>query len=202
MKRNLLPRGFKTRAEEISLDIRKKLGLRPTHACPARRVAQLYEVSVTSNAALIETVQLLVSEFPEEHTKQQLQSVYTSDSLFSALMVIIKDFKMILYNERHSPARQESDLMHEMAHIIQQHPGDDLQLGSDIALRGHDDQYEEEAKWLGSVLQIPEVGLMWLAKNGFSKESIAERYGASIEMVDFRWKMCGVGRRLQRLGLS
>ncbi|WP_394369960.1 ImmA/IrrE family metallo-endopeptidase [Hymenobacter piscis] len=103
---------------------------------------------------------------------------------------------MILYNDQHSPERQESDIMHEMAHVLCQHPGDDLQLTSDIGLRDHDAQYEEEASWLGSVLQVPDAGLMWYARRGYSIEQIAARYTASVEMVTYRWRMCGIARRL------
>lgn len=203
MKHNLLPRGFKTRAEEKSLEIRNLLGIRPTEACPARRVATLYDVSITSNAALIEIIPQLVAEFPDEaEVRQQLETIYSTNSGFSALVAIICGHKMILYNESHSAARQESDLMHEIAHIIREHPGDDLKLNSDISLRAHDAQYEQEATWLGSVIQIPEAGLMSLARNKLSIEKIAERYNASIEMVNYRWRMCGVGKRLKSMGIA
>lgn len=201
-RKQILPRGFKTRAEEKSLEIRNQLGLKPTHACPARLVAELHDISVTSNAALIQSLPLLVDEFPDGAIqRQQLESLYSATSGFSAVVAIVREHKMILYNEQHSPGRQESDLMHEIAHVIQGHPGDDLKLNSDISLRAHDEQYEEEAIWLGSVLQIPEVGLMWFAKNRFSMEQIAERYNASLEMVRFRWGKCGVTQRLKRIGI-
>lgn len=106
---------------------------------------------------------------------------------------------MILYNADHSPARQESSIMHELGHVICQHPGDCLQVNADIALRLYKPQYEEEAKWLGATLQIPEDGLFPMARAGHSQHAIAEHFGASLEMVNYRWQTLGMDIRLARL---
>ena len=109
---------------------------------------------------------------------------------------------MLFYNDQESIERQESVIMHEMAHALCEHPGDDLQLKSSMGMRQHDNDYEEEARWLGGVLQIPHVGLYWYAKQGYSIEVIARVYRASVEMVQYRWNMCGIANRLKRLGAS
>ncbi|WP_409070872.1 ImmA/IrrE family metallo-endopeptidase [Hymenobacter sp. HSC-4F20] len=103
---------------------------------------------------------------------------------------------MILYNDSNSLARQESDIMHELAHIICEHPGDCLQLNADIALRQHNDSHEEEAKWLGATLQVPDQGLYQLVRAGHTTERIAEIYGCSIEMAIYRRRITAVDRRL------
>ena len=109
---------------------------------------------------------------------------------------------MVLYNANHSPARQESDIMHELAHIICEHPGDCLQLNADIALRQYNTQHEEEAKWLGATLQIPEQGLFKLVQAGLSNQAIAKIYGASLEMVTFRRNKLGIDIRVSRYNSS
>lgn len=201
MKPNPLRRGFKKEAEAQSIAIRQKLGISPDVACPARRVAHLYGVSVSPAQcleALVETI--LSDEFPDKRlVADRMAWLLRSGSEFSAIVAVVKDHKMVLYNADHTLARQESDIMHELSHIICEHPGDCLQLNADIALRQYDDKYEAEAKWLGATLQIPDQGLFRLVRAGLSNQAIAEIYGASLEMVAFRRKTLGIDIRLNRL---
>jgi len=200
MKPSLLPRGFKKSSELQSIDIRKRLGLSATIACPARKVAALYGVTVTPVQTLCSLVEDTLSDlFPDTYiTTQCISRLTESDGGFSAIVAIVGQYKMILYNSHHSPARQESDIMHELAHIICKHPGDCLQLNSDIGLRQFHTQHEEEAKWLGATLQIPDQGLFTLALQGLSNEEIAEIYGSSLEMVVFRRRTLGIDVRISR----
>jgi hypothetical protein len=201
MKPNL-PRGFQTRAEKLSLTIRERLGLRPTHTCPARRVAELYGYSVTSVGALIGLIQ---SGFEDSFISSDrvLDDLLRINGLeFSGMMALFRSQKMIFYNDQESSERQESVIMHEMAHALCEHPGDDLQLNSVMGMRQHDSSHEEQARWLGGVLQIPDVGLFWYAKNGYSLEAIARAYSSSIEMARYRWNACGISARLNRIGLT
>ena len=198
MKLNL-PRGFKTRAENLSLDVRKQLGLRPTHPCPARQVAGLYGYSVTSTKSLIE---LLEGGFKDSFISSDTpidDLLLINQTGFSGMMAVLRSQKMLFYNDQESVERQESVIMHEMAHAFCEHPGDDLQLCSDMGMRQHNHIHEEEARWLGGVLQIPYVGLFWYAKQGYSVEAIARAYKASVEMAQYRWNMCGIASRIARL---
>lgn len=103
---------------------------------------------------------------------------------------------MILFNESRSRARQESDIMHELAHLLREHKGDALELNADISLRSLNEDHEQEAKWLGAALQIPETGIMHHARLGNTAEQVADIYGASLQMATYRWNMLGVSRRL------
>lgn len=204
MKPNPYRRRFKTDAEKLSIEIRQKLGLNPKVACPARRVADLYKVSVTSVQDLIGLIGNELSDvsrkFPDQLTiNQQLGWLLRPDTKFSAMVAIVGEFKMILYNSNHSLARQESDIMHELAHIICGHPGDCLQLNADIALRQYNESHEAEAIWLGATLQIPDEGIFSLVRAGLSNETIAEVYGASLKMVAFRRQSLGIDIRISRL---
>ena len=203
MKPSPLRRGFKKDSERQSIEIRQKLGLSSRDACPARRVAELYGVSVSPAQCLTNLLETeLRDEFPDLLTvKGQMTWLLSPDCdfLFSAVVVIVRGYKMILYNADHSPARQESSIMHELSHVICEHPGDCLQVNADIALRQYNPQYEEEAKWLGATLQIPDEGLFPMARAGHSQQAIAEHFGASLEMVTYRWQTLGIDIRLARL---
>lgn len=167
-------------------------------ACPARAVAALYNVTVTAIQELIPLVQnSLHNEFPDnELVVGCLEHAMSQTSGFCAIAVVIENYQMVLYNSSCSPARQESDIMHELSHIIRGHKGDSLQINAEIATRQYDSQCEAEAKWLGASIQIPEAGIMQLAKRGASTEQIAQLFGASLEMVTYRRNILAVDRRL------
>lgn len=200
MKPSPLRRGFKKEAETKSLAIRQQLGIDPKAACPARQVAYLYGVSVSPAQCLKGLVETILSdEFPDQQlVAERMAWLLGPEGKFSAIVAVINEHKMVLYNAAHSPARQESDIMHELAHIICQHPGDCLQLNADIGLRRFNVEHEEEAKWLGATLQIPDQGLFSLVKAGLSNQTIADKYGASLDMVVFRRRTLGIDVRLSR----
>jgi Zn-dependent peptidase ImmA (M78 family) len=96
---------------------------------------------------------------------------------------------LIVYHQKHSPARRESDVMHEIAHVLLQHPMMSFSPVTGLPLR--DPRHEDEATYLGGCLQIPRLGLEWAIKKGFGLIAIAEHFGASEEMVQFRCNMTG-----------
>jgi len=201
MKPNPLPKGFKKKAETQAIEIRRKLGLSTTVACPARSVAELFGAIVAPVQCLEGLIRTsLRDEFPDTNSvAEQLALLQGQSCGFHAVAVIVKEHKMILYNADNSVARQESDIMHELAHIIQEHPGDCLQLNGDIGLREYNERYEAEAKWFGATLQIPESGLFELARAGYTTGQIATVYGASEEMAIFRRNILAIDRRLSYL---
>lgn len=70
---------------------------------------------------------------------------------------------IIRHNHLHASTRQQSNLMHELAHIICEH--EQPEAHKDIALpsfmRAFDKKQEEETNYLGSALQITREGLIW-----------------------------------------
>jgi len=54
----------------------------------------------------------------------------------------------VIVNDSHSPARQESNLHHEAAHLIRDHrPSRKLKVNS-LTLREYDKEAEAQAEWL------------------------------------------------------
>lgn len=102
---------------------------------------------------------------------------------------MIKSFTplIILYNPTISPARYESTIMHELAHVILKHPPGRLYLVTgDVWRREFDSMIEAEAAYLGSCLQIPRRALHWAYQKKMNIKQIAEHFGASNEMVQWR----------------
>jgi Zn-dependent peptidase ImmA (M78 family) len=102
----------------------------------------------------------------------------------------------IIHNPTHSPARQQSDLMHEITHEICGHELKELQTvlqGCVIPLRNYDQKQELEAECLGACLQLPKEAIFHyfcIKKN--TPEQISRIFTASKQMVDYRLRISGV----------
>ena|ERR1035437_1540602 len=105
--------------------------------------------------------------------------------------------RIIIHNPYHSVARQQSDMMHEIAHIICKHERIEKEYDFEIpfGLREFDKVQEEEAKCLGSTLQLATPCLLWANKKSMTTEAIAEHFNASKNMVTYRMNMTGIARR-------
>lgn len=181
-------RGFKKWAEEISEQQRKALGLRAIDPLPARRLAKHLRLEIVT-----------LDEAPG--LDPYLAAVLLEEDGWSAVAFRVEeqDRTLLLHNTGHSLRRQESDIMHEIAHLLCEHkPTTPVPTGAGVLMRQYDDEQEEEAGWLGGCLQIPTKAIMWAARKGMGDEVIAEHFGASVQQVQFRKNVCGVRRRLVR----
>lgn len=180
--KSVLRRGFKAEAERISENFRKELGISKFDQLDAFRLAKYLDIPVISVDEL--------DGLPEEHL-----SILRQPSEFSAIWMPNEDGdKIIIHNNHHSPKRQQSNIMHELSHIICNHeiPEETARLCFLLNLHYYNTEQEQEAKYLGSCLQITRAGLQWALKRNYSEEKISDYYNASIEMVKFRLNTSGV----------
>jgi hypothetical protein len=186
----VLERGFKTWAEQLALSIRRELDLVPHAPLPPLCLAEHLGVRVWTPRD--------VPGLPQTVLDQLLQ--HDPDG-WSAVTCSVDDAALIIYNPRHSPARQNSDLAHELAHIILEHEPSKLVLSHDgtMVMRSFDDKQEEEANWLGWCLLLPRPALMHAMKARLTAAAIAQQWTVSEQLVEFRIRMTGVrvqfGRR-------
>lgn len=102
----------------------------------------------------------------------------------------------VIVNDAHIPARQESDLHHEAAHLLRQdRPSRIIKVG-ELSLREYDTEAEAEAGWLAGCLHLPRAALLRALRQGEDDLSIARRYVASAEMIRFRRSVTGIDRQL------
>jgi Zn-dependent peptidase ImmA (M78 family) len=80
--------------------------------------------------------------------------------------------------------------MHELAHVLLNHPMVDFDSETGLPLR--DVRCEAEASYLGGCLQIPRLGLQWAAHQGYTMAQVAAHFGVSESMVNFRSNMTGI----------
>ena len=191
-KQSLLQRGFKSKAEKIALEYREKLNLLPHDSLCGFELAKHLKIPVYTPEKI----------FPKDTNLDDLIGTPGKDKGWSALtMKTETDSTIIIHNPLHLPSRQQSDLMHELAHIICEHGQHKLkdEVNLPFFMRKFDPQQEEEANCLGASLQITREGLIWAFKERMNKEQIAEHFNASLQMVTLRINMTGVERQLRYL---
>jgi Zn-dependent peptidase ImmA (M78 family) len=179
--------GFKASAERKSVELRQALRLSPRDRLAARELAKHLKYRVVAPASI------------PGMTDEILAEVVHPDNGWSAATIADMEPPVILYNASHSLARQESSIMHEIAHLLEKHQPLKLLEVSGLWCRSYDDGQEEEAIWLGACLQICRDGLFWAVRRGMTNEEIAEHFVASPDMVRFRRNSTGVDQQLARL---
>lgn len=183
-----MKRGFKTKAEKLSESLRRRLGIPVDEALPARRLVD----------AMGDVTLLGIEDIPGLDPRHVQRLLRQDTSGWSGITLKMDDRKFVVHNTSHAPPRQESNIMHEVSHILCEHPpGQIVQIGP-FSLRCYDREQEDEAVWLGAVLQIPREGLLRLARTGMTVPAIADRFGASKKMVSFRLNKGGVRTQLRR----
>jgi len=167
---------FKRRCEAIATEQRSLLDLRAFDRLPA------CELATHLGATIITLDQLFSLE------RQHLEVLLASNTWSAA--VICQYPLQIVHNPHHAVARRESNLMHELGHILLQHSMIGFDSKTGLPLRRPQD--EKEATYLGGCLQIPHRGLLWAVQREMTLLQIAEHFGASEEMVLFRSNAAGI----------
>lgn len=177
--------GFKKACEEHAIKFREQLGIFPYDHLPARTLAEHLKIPILSPR-----------DIPGLSKKDLSILLKSGNKTYWSAATIEHDNgdKFILLNDSHSDPRQESDIMHELAHVIRGHEMSVLDNRDDfpLTLREYNDANEEEAIWFGGVLQIPREGLVWAAKKNLNADKIAEHFKASKPMATFRINKEGI----------
>lgn len=181
--------GFKTWAENEAAAHRRALD--------RHEVAALSAVDLAADLGILVVGPAAVPGMPPEVLRHLLQGDVSS---WSAVTIAHAGYTVIIHNTAHRPCRQESDIMHELAHVLCKHPlARVMQFpGFPFPLREYEVNYEDEARWLGACLQLPRVALLWALRQGMDEAQIMERYNASAELVRYRRRITGVDQQLSR----
>ena len=120
---------------------------------------------------------------------------------FSAVCIKTPQSHLIIHNSSHGVPRQESDIAHELSHIICKHQPDKIVQvggGGGLRLRTFNPEQEEEAIYLGGCLQLPRAALINCLFGRKTRDMIAETFHASPHMVNFRINLTGAERVVSR----
>jgi hypothetical protein len=180
--------GFKKWADDKSISLRQEMGLFASQPLCAFELCDFLKIPILSP-----------NDIPNisENTLKELLEI--GKRHWSAASIPLNDNKsIIIHNPTHSDARQQSNIMHELAHIICGHKVESNKLVNNLSgfLRNYDEKHENEAEWFGACLQLPRPALIYSLKNNLSEDDIALKYNASIEMVKYRINISGVKNQL------
>jgi hypothetical protein len=184
-------RGFKTWTEEIALRVRHKLKLPDNAPLDPFQLAGLLSVVVLGPDEVCGLADECRRRLTNDHSEN-----------WSAITVANGKHHLIVVNTAHAPTRRNSDLAHELAHVILGHEPSMMfaSPGSGIALRTHNKEQEDEANWLAGCLLLPRDALFLIRRRRLSDEEACQEYGVSIAMLRFRLNASGVDIQLKRAG--
>lgn len=187
----MFERGFKTWCEKYAVSKRVELGLQPHAALDAFKLAKNLGVRVWTPRD--------VPGLSNESLDVLLRNDGKTPSCWSAVTLVINHRILVILNSSHSPARQSSDLTHELAHRIRGHKAQDVAVTAEglMMLKSYDKIYEEEADWLSGCLLLPREALVDIKRRGMSHTEAAEDFGVSVRMLSYRMAMTGVNRQFQ-----
>lgn len=186
--KKILKHGFPAKAERLAVEYRTKLGIHPCAPICAFKLAEHLRIPIYNATEFL--------TLPQEH--DHLSGVNGDDCGWSALTMITgAGNRIIIHNPFHSAPRQQSNIMHELAHIICEHKVDEAarNIPLPLGMRHFDEVQEEEAKCLGGTLQLPKPGLLWALKRNMNTAEIATHFNASNEMVTYRLNISGAAKQ-------
>lgn len=176
-------RGFKADAERLASSVRKEMGKRPGEHVNAVEFARYASAEVRCADELTSLAKL-----------EQLDEL--QPGAFSACTFSIGDRHIVVYNPLATPGRTQSDIAHEMAHLLLNHSVKTVETIGGVSFFTCDSDEEQEANWLAGCLLLPRPLLLQAAKRGMDSAAIAEAYNVSEAMVAFRLRTTGVQRQL------
>lgn len=178
-------RGFKTEANNIAIEVRNELDLGVLDRLDPRRLADFLEIPIVDLSDFI-------SEAPAVSHLLEVEV-----DAFSAVTVFAGTRRTIVHNDGHAPARQNSNLAHELAHGLLLHPP--TPALDDTGCRYWNQDIEDEATWLAGVLLVPEPATIEIARGTWTRPEAARHFGVSTQMIRYRVNMTGAVRRVQRM---
>jgi IrrE N-terminal-like domain len=181
-------RGFKAQAERSAAAARDALGVPPNAPIDPWAFAAHLGVRILEFAKL---------GLSAQETSQL--TIIDGDS-WSAMTLQFDGAYAIVLNPAHAITRQRNDLMHELAHIELEHAPARVEVSETglLLLSDYSDEQEQEADWLAAALLLPREGLVQLRSARHSTSEIANRYGVSEALCEWRLRMTGVDVQMRR----
>jgi Zn-dependent peptidase ImmA (M78 family) len=184
----MFKRGFKTFCEQTAEAHRRQ-----------RRLHVWEPLSATVIAAEMKARIVTPNELPTLPADVRQRLLTDHSEVWSAITISATP-PLIVYNPMHKPARQNSDLMHELAHLLLEHVPLKVYIDPNtrVALRHHDKDQEEQANWLSACLLLPRAALERIMQLHLSDSEACARYNVSLDMLRFRMGTSGVSIQYQR----
>lgn len=174
-----LPRGFKAYAERCVSGLRNELELADDepidmHELCSHLCIPFYPLSrclIHSGAS---------------RTDPHVAEIYSKTS---AVTTFDGPHRTIIYNEEHPIVRHRSNMAHELAHALLQHPP--LNSGCDVKT---EQANEAEAAWMSGVLMLTANQARRIATRRVEWSTAQQAYQLSAEMLRFRMNVTGAAK--------
>lgn len=173
------PRGFKAYCERTVATLRDELGVGAVEPINMHGLAEHLLIPVQSLREVLTLSGTLRSDF-------LVEQIYGS---VSAMTAFEGTQRSIIYNEEHSPLRHRSNMAHELAHALLQHPPDNCSLAPEQVKL-----HEAEAVHLGGVLMLSAQQARQIATHCLSVNEATVRFLVSPEMLRYRLNVTGARR--------
>lgn len=180
-------RGFKAEAERLAARLRTELACSGYQRLDLYALAQHIGVEVKSADDLVDRADL-----------ERLNAL--QPGCFSAATFHLPGGRVVAVTNPvgASPGRLNSDLAHELAHVLLKHEVRRIQRIGAVSFFDCDPEQEEEANWLGGCLLLPRPLLLTEARRGLTADQIAEKHAVSLPMARFRLNASGVLMQVSR----
>ena len=175
-------RGFKAEAERLAASVRREMGKRPSAHVDAVDLARHAGAEVRRADELTSLAKL------EELDELQ-------PGAFSACTFTIGGRHIVVYSPLATPGRTQSDIAHEVAHLLLKHSVKTVETIAGVSFFTCDADEEQEANWLAGCLLLPRPLLLQAARRGMDSAGIAETYNVSEPMAAYRLRTTGVERQ-------
>ena len=163
--------------------MRKQLGLASHDRLDPRDLAAHLDVSIVDAAELVDIEEL------EELERLQAFA-------FSAATFEIEDRKIVVVSPLRTAGRQNSDIAHELAHVMLRHELSEIRELDGMPFRTCKPHEEEEATAFGGIMLLPRPLLLSAVRRGATIEQIASQYCVTVEMARFRYHTTGVAKQV------
>jgi hypothetical protein len=179
-----MERGFKSKCENMSLQIRNELNLKKRDPLSPQSLASHL------NVELLKPV-----DIPGLSPSEIQQLLGKGQDSWSAVTIAFTGVELIIYNSTHHESRQSNDIMHELSHIILNHKPIEMLLlsqSTDIVLREYDNNMEEEANWLAGCLLLPRDVLIHIKFTNIDVSEACKTYRVSDDLLTYRMRITGI----------
>jgi Zn-dependent peptidase ImmA (M78 family) len=180
-------RGFKAEAERLAARLRTELGATTEERLNLPILAAHVGVEIRTADQLVARTQL-----------EKLEAL--QPGCFSAATFHLPDGRTVAVTNPvgTTSGRRNSDLAHELAHVLLKHEVRRIHRIGDLSFFDCDPEQEEEANWLGGCLLLPRALVLADARRGLNAEAIAAKHDVSLPMARFRLNASGVHFQVAR----
>lgn len=168
-----LRRGFRKEAEEYAQDFRSELQLHSHDPLDPLRLAEHLAIPVHT-----------LSQHPAIPEADKDHFLNSGNSDFSATTLAEGTYREIIHNDFQHSNRQNSNIIHEIAHIILGHPPKPPMISE--TCRNFDPVMEKEANELGFTLLVPKIAALFAVEHFRDLPAASKFYAVSESLLGYR----------------